>query len=331
MKEKVSIIIPVYNCEKYLKKCVDSILEQTYDNFELLLVNDGSTDNSLEVCKSFKDKRIKVINKKNGGASSARNAGLDKASGDYVMFVDSDDFIHQNTVKELYNNLKKYKAEVSICGCTILRDANVIKKITDEEVIYEYSNIDMCKKMQGLDNDYVGDVVWGKLYKASLFKTLRFVEGMMNEDAVLLHELYYNCKKGVKTSKGLYYYCVFDNNSVSRKKFSYKHLDNLKAYDLRVQFFKDKNEQLYVDALKDYTTNLAFNYYLVKKHLKDKAKLKEMKKTIKNNKNILKKYKISKKQRIKLFFQSHFPLFYGLLLNLNLRRKELIQKHENKR
>ncbi len=328
----VSIIIPVYNCEKYLSKCVNSILRQTYKNVEVLLVNDGSTDNSLNVCNSFNDKRIKVINKTNGGASSARNKGLDVAKGEYIMFVDSDDFVSENIVEVLLKNLKKYDADVSICPCFILKDKNdVVNNGVSNEKIFVYNNIELNLHMKNLDEGNVGDVVWGKLFKKELFENLRFTEGMINEDAVLLHELYYNCKKGVLTNQKLYNYCVFDNNSVSRQKYSYKHLDNLKAYELRIKFFKDKNEMLYINALKDYNTNCAFNYYLVSVYLKDKLELKKMKKNMNNNYKIIKNSKyLTKKNKVKSYFQVHVPFIYGMALNMNLKRKELKQKNENK-
>jgi glycosyltransferase involved in cell wall biosynthesis len=122
MSDLISIVVPVYNVESYLEKCIDSILNQSYSNFELILVNDGSTDNSGKICSDFekKDSRIKVINKDNGGLSDARNHGIDIASGRYITFIDSDDFVEVDYIFYLYNLLKKYGTKISICAYNIL-------------------------------------------------------------------------------------------------------------------------------------------------------------------------------------------------------------------
>ena len=114
----ISVIVPVYNVEKYLKKCVNSITSQTYENLEILLVDDGSTDSSGQICNEFEknDARIKVIHKKNGGLSDARNAGLDRAKGQYYAFIDSDDYIQDNTIEIMLNAVKKNKSEIAICN-----------------------------------------------------------------------------------------------------------------------------------------------------------------------------------------------------------------------
>ena len=114
----ISVIVPVYNVEKYLKKCVNSITSQTYENLEILLVDDGSTDLSGQICNEFEknDARIKVIHKKNGGLSDARNAGLDRAKGQYYAFIDSDDYIQDNTIEIMLNAVKKNKSEISVCN-----------------------------------------------------------------------------------------------------------------------------------------------------------------------------------------------------------------------
>jgi len=123
MNELISIIVPIYNVEIYLEKCLNSIINQTYKNIEILLINDGSSDNSLRICKKYqkKDKRIVLINKKNGGLSSARNAGIDKASGNYLLFIDSDDYIEIDMIEKLYNNIKSNNADISICNFFITK------------------------------------------------------------------------------------------------------------------------------------------------------------------------------------------------------------------
>ena len=123
MKPVISVVVPVYNAETFLDKCIQSIVNQTYKNIEVILLDDGSTDKSLDVCKNFAktDKRIKVIHKKNSGAADSRNLGVQKAIGEYVTFVDSDDYIDQNMIAALYDNMKKYAAEVSICNYQVVK------------------------------------------------------------------------------------------------------------------------------------------------------------------------------------------------------------------
>ena len=118
MKDLISVVVNVFNGEKYIKKCLDSIINQTYKNIEILIVNDGSTDKTLEVCKSIKDKRIRIIDQKNIGISLSRNVGMDNSKGDYIFFVDSDDFIEKDTIEYLYNLCKKEDVPFSICRDT---------------------------------------------------------------------------------------------------------------------------------------------------------------------------------------------------------------------
>ena len=118
MEDLISVVVPIYNVEKYLKTCIETIIKQTYKNIEIILVNDGSTDNSLQICNEFKEKekRIKVINKKNGGLSDARNIGLKKAKGKYICFIDSDDFINEKYIEELHSLIIKNNAQIAICS-----------------------------------------------------------------------------------------------------------------------------------------------------------------------------------------------------------------------
>ena len=118
MNPKISIIVPIYNVEKYLPKCIDSIINQTLENIEIILVNDGSTDSCAEIIESYanKDNRIKVIHKKNGGQSSARNMGLDIAKGEYIGFVDSDDWLHYDMYENMYKSIKKVNSDLCVCG-----------------------------------------------------------------------------------------------------------------------------------------------------------------------------------------------------------------------
>ncbi|WP_039657101.1 glycosyltransferase family 2 protein [Clostridium tyrobutyricum] len=194
MKPILSIIVPVYDVEKYINKCIDSILKQTFTNFELILVDDGSTDKSGQLCDKFKDEdnRVKVIHKENSGQSESRNIGLDIAKGDYILFVDSDDVLPQDIIIKLYNSISKYNADISCCG--YCDDFNVSK---NQHYIYPksfmMSNFDATKRMflcDGIDSN-----VWAKMYKKFLFNDLRYPVGKIYEDVLVTYKVLLRANK----------------------------------------------------------------------------------------------------------------------------------------
>jgi len=201
----ISVIIPVYNAEKYLDQCVESIVSQTYENLEILLVDDGSTDSSSCICDNWamRDSRIKVIHKANGGVSSARNCGLDAARGAYIGFVDSDDYVCENIFEELL--ALREKGAGAIYSCTFLRVNNsmVRRHDSDDTVCYldEVSALNsfFCEKK-------ISSAVWDKLFACELFDNIRFPEGETNEEYPLLIPLIIKSKGIVYTGKNLYYY-----------------------------------------------------------------------------------------------------------------------------
>lgn len=223
--EKISVIIPVYKVEKYLSKCVDSVLSQTYKNLEVFLVDDGSPDNCGKICDEYakKDERVKVIHKQNGGVSSARNAGLEVCTGDYITFVDSDDWIEPTYVEELYNAIKKYDCDVSVCGFNEVNEDGNIKCTSN----YKEINVDCCK-----NNFYeaffcknnLRHYVWGILYKKNIFAKLRFPVGINYEDTYIMTDVCENIVNGIAiVKKALYNYAKFRTGSItkdiSRKRF----------------------------------------------------------------------------------------------------------------
>lgn len=175
-KPKISIIVPVYNVEKYLERCLDSILSQSFNAFELILVNDGSTDNSYKICEkySYNDKRIKLINKENGGLSSARNAGIEASQGEYIGFIDSDDYIDKFMYEILYNYAEKNKSDIVICKYKKV-DANfgMNENLNYNVEEINYSNFQALNQLYEENNiEFV--VMWNKLYKRSLFDNIKF-------------------------------------------------------------------------------------------------------------------------------------------------------------
>lgn len=222
-KKLISIIVPVYNVEKYLGKCIDSILKQTYTNIEIILVDDGSTDNSGKICDSYakKDKRLIVIHKENGGQSSARNLAIDVAKGDFIGFVDSDDFIINNMYEKLYSNLIKYNADISICSYTEVDESgNVNKpKWKKNENFYKIYNKEEALKELLIDK-YITNHSWNKLYKKELFQDIRYPQGKVMEDLAIMYKLFEKSNKIIYENVDLYYYLQRKSstmNSLSEK------------------------------------------------------------------------------------------------------------------
>lgn len=224
----ISIIVPIYRVEKYLKECVDSILAQTYKNFELILVDDGSPDNCPAICDEYakQDDRVVVVHKKNGGLSDARNAGLDIAKGEYIGFVDSDDYISPIMYETLMNRIISDQSDLAICQYTYVDDSGkIIKKEKTDKVISKksYSPKEFILELfipHGVD--YV--VAWSKLYKKEIFNILRFPIGKQHEDEFIIHSVVAQCKKISCVEDELYYYRQREG-SIMTEEFNAKRLD----------------------------------------------------------------------------------------------------------
>lgn len=204
-KDLISVIVPVYKVEKYLEKCIESVLKQTYTNLQIILVDDGSPDNCGKICDEYakKDSRIEVIHKANGGLSDARNVGISKAKGRYIGFVDSDDYIKEDMYEILLNLIKKYDADVSICNLYDVIDGNECIR-NKENGIREYSRLDILKEVL-LDKN-IQSYAWNKLYEKELFDEIKYPIGKKYEDIGTTFYLFEKCNKIVVTSEPEYYY-----------------------------------------------------------------------------------------------------------------------------
>ena len=204
-KDLISIIIPVYKVEKYLEKCIESVLKQTYTNLQVILVDDGSPDNCGKICDEYakKDSRIEVIHKENGGLSDARNVGIAKAKGKYIGFVDSDDYIKEDMYEILINLIKEYDADVSICNLyEVIEGKEYIRN--KENGIKEYNRIDILKEVL-LDKN-IQSYACNKLYKKELFNEIKYPIGKKYEDIGTTFYIFEKCNKVVVTSEPEYYY-----------------------------------------------------------------------------------------------------------------------------
>lgn len=224
-RAKISVIVPAYNVRNYLEACIDSIINQTYTNLEIILVDDGSTDGTAELCDNLLtlDERIKVIHKENGGAADARNTGIDAATGEYISFIDGDDCIDI----EMYSTMLSYFDErVSIVSCGInYQEVSGSKRIVDmgnEVVIFsgEQALADMLKVRKGI----IGCSPCNKIYNRKLFQQIRFKKGIIGEDIELLYRLYLNCDKIICINQPFYYY-IKREGSVTTSSFSPKKMD----------------------------------------------------------------------------------------------------------
>ncbi len=227
MQPLISVIIPVYKAEKYLRECVDSVIDQTYSNLEIILVDDGSPDGCPAICDEYAvvDKKCKVIHKENGGVCTARNAGLDSAKGEYVAFLDADDTLLNDSMEKLYSAVKENDADISIGWKT-----NLTEDGKDLGCPYKIEKA-LWKGIEGLENSLRDHpacyAVWGKLYKRNTVKDVRFAEGRrVHEDSFFFFECLLSKPKVVLTDNIVLRYRVSEN-SASRSAFSEKYFDIL--------------------------------------------------------------------------------------------------------
>lgn len=224
MKEElISVIVPVYNVEKYLNRCVDSIINQTYKNLEIILVDDGSPDNCGNICDRYaeKDSRIKVIHKPNGGLSDARNAGISVANGSYITYIDSDDFVTKDYCEFLYNNIKKSKADISICKHYIMfEDGSKINTGTGKKYLLNKEET-FLKLLYSEDLDVSA---WAKLYKRETTKNILFPKDRLYEDSATTYKLIDKCERIIFESEPKYIYAV-RKNSITTNSFNENKMD----------------------------------------------------------------------------------------------------------
>lgn len=242
----ISVVIPVYNVEKFLPKCINCVLKQTYKNLQIILVDDGSTDGCPQLCDRFEqqDNRIEVIHKKNGGLSDARNVGIQHAKGSYLALIDSDDCVSLDYIEYLYNLLSSTDSDLSICQ---------LKKIDENDVCYE-DNINHINKNYYIDTTYsamrylvkehlIGVEACGKLYKTILFQNIKYPYGRYHEDVFTTYLIIDKCHK-VSIGKEKKYYYRQRRNSIMNQSFSTKHLDAVIGNIKRCNFINKKYPDL---------------------------------------------------------------------------------------
>ncbi len=243
----VSMIVPIYKVEKYLGQCIESLLAQTYHNLQIILVDDGSPDRSGEICEEYakKDDRILVIHKENGGLSDARNAGIEKAEGEWFCFIDSDDFIAPDMVERLYRLATEHRAKLAWCGLKeVEEDAEYSLEVDRdsgaEEEITVYTPVEAEKQFFTM-NKQKCLVTWNKLYHRSLYASIRFPKGKLYEDGYTTYRAIYIAEKVVTTSRSLYYYRQ-RKGSIMADHSDRIYLPSLEAGKERLDFYRQNGE-----------------------------------------------------------------------------------------
>ena len=235
----ISIIVPVYNAEKYLGKCVASIRAQTYRNLEILLVDDGSRDGSPELCDALalEDPRIVVIHKENGGAASARNAGLDAMHGDYIGFVDADDWIAPEMYEVLLHRMKEENAQISCCGAAVV-EGERIKEYFNPDMNVQFTVSGSDAQLELIRSSRITNVMWDKLYAAEIFDGLRQKTGVYLDDLAVQYLFIAKAERVTYTARPMYYWYQSEN-SITRGNFSLRFFDWITSTEERLAFYRE--------------------------------------------------------------------------------------------
>lgn len=253
----VSVIVPVYKVESYLDRCVQSILCQSFSDFELILVDDGSPDNCGKICDEYarKDSRIKVIHKKNGGLSEARNYGIDSATGEWLFFLDSDDWIHPQTIEKLYEAAVENNVSVSMCGYSETNGESPAVDVSEKAEMW-------LPKELYLKHRITSTIACAKLYKKECFKNIRYPIGKLHEDEFVTYRVLFEQEKIAFIDQP--YYAYFINcEGIMNGKWKPQRLVIFEAFEQQISFFKEKNDdELILFNEKRYL------WYLVNEHKK---------------------------------------------------------------
>lgn len=277
MKDKlVSVIVPVYRVEKYINRCIDSILEQTYKKLEIILIDDGSDDKCPEICDEYgkMDSRIKVIHKLNGGLSEARNIGIDSSKGEYVAFVDSDDYLHERYIEIMYSIAEQTQSDIVQCGfCSVLDD--------DEIIDCSDLSFTLLSPRQFSIQTYTlmgwkGTVAWNKLYRREMFGEIRYPIGKIHEDDITTYKLIWKATNIANINSKLYYYRQRED-SIMGEKYSLKHLDAQLAYKGQEQFYFDNGDDYLLSLVRcSYAKWLRYQIQCICMNDVDKSPLDEL-------------------------------------------------------
>lgn len=324
-EKKISIIIPVYNRGNTIERCITSVINQSYDKIEIIIVNDGSTDNTLTICEKMKekDKRIEIINIENQGVSVARNKGIEFATGDYIQFVDSDDYLETDILEEAIKAIKDN--DLLIYGYQTVTEEEEYKMFKLEDNIWKNNEI-YKQVLNNINNGVIMEAVWNKLYKKVFMDKIRFEKNMVNGEDLLFNIQYYKkCKKIKAMNKIGYNYCVKNKERKYRENQIENHIEVVETLE---EYFKEGIErQQYIDILSDFFYNTIFydllsitgkNGISIKQKMKEYNKIKQSKfyKNIKYRNNLSSKKNII----INLYRKNNIITYYIIKFYFKIER-----------
>lgn len=312
MSKLVTYIMPAYNAEKTIKKSIESVLNQTYKNIELIIFNDGSTDETLKIINQFKDdSRVKVISKSNRGVSACRNEGIKIANGEYVVFIDSDDFVDREMLKKMINSFDE-DTDMVQCGYNVFDGANVCGSIKAKTNTYSKE-----KALQFyMDNLELCVVPWNKVIRKELAEKVQFPCGRRYEDEAIMYKLFYEAQKIKNLEDCYYYYYQNQDGFMLKEKESISKLyDFLQAKKDLFDYINNNSPELKKRIIKEWTRVVFFTYLKsINNKLKtneDKEKYASIKEIYIENYNVIKQEKIAKKETI--FLLRYFPMIFKLI------------------
>ncbi len=314
----ISVVVPVYNVENYIAKCVESIMAQTYRDIEIILVDDGSTDASGKICDKYAqmDERIRVIHKKNGGLSDARNVALDVARGQQITFIDGDDYIHPQMLELLWETLNRQNADIVSCRFRMVSEE---EKVSYEELPGDIKTqvYNRDEAISNLDEIYV--IACCKLYRAELFGELRYPRGKYHEDEYMIHKLLYASETIVSVDAQLYYY-VQRSGSITSDINWQKLEDAMGAFEERLSFA----EEMKWEAARKSTVLIFVNYmYSMSLKMQDTASRDQKKRLRGNMRNVIIKYRDLPIPFIQVLY-GHSIILYRLYLWLGKIKRRII-------
>ena len=324
----ITIVVPVYKVEEYLARCVDSIINQTYKDFELLLVDDGSPDNCGKMCDEYaeKDKRIFVIHQKNGGLSAARNTGInwfyEQNRSDYITFVDSDDWLHPEYLRTLMSGITETNLKISVCN---------YKRVTGEipHENYENAEYELTTPEDFLVNhSWQYNYAWGKLYHKSVFDDVRYPVGKNFEDTFTTYKVLHKCEKIAYTDLPLYYY-LRNETGISRSPWNTSELVIFDAMQEQMQFYKENGLQKAYE--KEFQLFVHHHAYQIVRIKENKADFKKNKAILKDIKKTLKKYLKENKDKFNVHnmtysYEAAYPFIMKLYALASRLKAKLMRK-----
>lgn len=272
----ISVIIPVYMVEKYLDRCIECLCSQTYSNLQILLIDDGSTDNCSQICEEWneKDKRITVIHKLNGGLSDARNVGIKILDGTYTSFIDSDDFISPDFFETLLSVMQKEQSDIVECSVVQFDENNSFDKFQDDNTIKSYKTEQALSGL--ISENPFHQHVWNKLYRTQIIKNVFFPVGKLNEDEYWTYQVFGQAKRVTKINKSLYFYFQ-RRSSIMGERFNLRRLDALEGKANRQEYIEQLFPSLVVQCKIDFYDTCIFSYQSALKYMQGEDKKKALK------------------------------------------------------